>query len=215
MLYSICVYFFAINSIKYLSSTNKLKEVQLLRELEMHRNLLIETRLKDSLLQKEKQLHVALETENRFNASQLGSEKRVSALLHEESSSQKKQLQREYLLRGFLIIGLTAFWLEDTVGITLIYSRMTMILGGMLLPLELFPPVFKTALKMLPFGYIVSGPARLFVHPDPLAWTEAARLLSILFVADVFQSRFDGTPAICDGAIFLRSNEYLYCVGLK
>lgn len=42
----------ANSSIKYLSSTNKLKEAQLLRELEMHRNLLIETRLKDSLLQK-------------------------------------------------------------------------------------------------------------------------------------------------------------------
>jgi len=29
------------------------------------------------------------------------------------------------------------------------------------------------------------------------------------------ESRFDGTPAISDGAIFLRSNEYLYCIGLK
>lgn len=29
------------------------------------------------------------------------------------------------------------------------------------------------------------------------------------------ESRFDGTPAISDGQIFLRSNEYLYCVGLK
>ncbi|MGQ0636587.1 MAG: outer membrane protein assembly factor BamB family protein [Planctomycetaceae bacterium] len=28
-------------------------------------------------------------------------------------------------------------------------------------------------------------------------------------------SRFDGTPAISDGQIFLRSNEYLYCVGKK
>jgi hypothetical protein len=28
-------------------------------------------------------------------------------------------------------------------------------------------------------------------------------------------SRFDGTPAISDGQIFLRSNEYLYCVATK
>lgn len=29
------------------------------------------------------------------------------------------------------------------------------------------------------------------------------------------ESRFDGTPAISDGQIFLRSNKYLYCVGEK
>jgi hypothetical protein len=29
------------------------------------------------------------------------------------------------------------------------------------------------------------------------------------------ESRFDGTPAISDGQIFLRSNKYLYCVGVK
>jgi outer membrane protein assembly factor BamB len=28
-------------------------------------------------------------------------------------------------------------------------------------------------------------------------------------------SRFDGTPAISDGQLFLRSNQYLYCVGTK
>jgi hypothetical protein len=38
---------------------------------------------------------------NSVNASQLGNQKRLSALLNKESSSQKKQLQKEYLLRGF------------------------------------------------------------------------------------------------------------------
>jgi len=28
-------------------------------------------------------------------------------------------------------------------------------------------------------------------------------------------SRFDGTPAVSNGQIFLRSNEYLYCVAAK
>ncbi len=101
----------ANSNIKYLSSANKVKELQLLRELETRRNLLMETRLKDSLLQKEKQLHAALDIENRFNARQLGSQKQLSALLHEESQSQKMQLQREYLLRGFLIMGLVGLLL--------------------------------------------------------------------------------------------------------
>lgn len=68
---------------------------------------------------------------------------------------------------GFLLVGLSAFWLEDTTGLSLIYSRLTMILGGMLLPLDLFPQSFQFILKALPFGNIVSGPARQLVHPDP------------------------------------------------
>lgn len=67
---------------------------------------------------------------------------------------------------GNFLIGLAAFWLEDTNGLVLIYSRMTMILGGMLIPLELFPDTWQTTLKLLPFSAVVYGPARLFVAPD-------------------------------------------------
>lgn len=67
---------------------------------------------------------------------------------------------------GNFLIGLAAFWLEDTNGLVLIYSRMTMILGGMLIPLELFPDSWQGTLKLLPFSTIVYAPARLFVSPD-------------------------------------------------
>ena len=48
----------------------------------------------------------------------------------------------------------------------LIYSRVTMILGGMLLPIELFPTAWQPLLRALPFAGIVYGPSRLFVQPD-------------------------------------------------
>jgi ABC-2 type transport system permease protein len=67
---------------------------------------------------------------------------------------------------GFLMVGLSAFWLEDTSGFTLIYSRMTMILGGMLVPLELFPDFARGIVEWLPFSSAVYAPARLFVHPS-------------------------------------------------
>ena len=38
-----------------------------------------------------------------------------------------------------LLIGLCAFWLESTQGIALIYSRLLMVLGGLLLPLTVYP----------------------------------------------------------------------------
>ncbi|PZM77706.1 MAG: ABC transporter permease [Candidatus Melainabacteria bacterium] len=66
----------------------------------------------------------------------------------------------------YFLIGLAAFWLEDTTGLTLIYSRMTMILGGMLIPLELFPDGWQQILRVLPFSAIVYGPARVFVTGD-------------------------------------------------
>jgi ABC-2 type transport system permease protein len=67
---------------------------------------------------------------------------------------------------GLFLIGLCAFWIEDTSGIALIYSRLTWILGGMLIPLELFPSSLQPLLRALPFSSILYGPARLFVHPD-------------------------------------------------
>ena len=67
---------------------------------------------------------------------------------------------------GQLLIGMGAFWLEDTSGLLLIYSRITMILGGMLIPLDLFPQAVQPWLRALPFSSIIYGPARMFVHPD-------------------------------------------------
>lgn len=67
---------------------------------------------------------------------------------------------------GNFLIGLGAFWLEDTSGLVLLYSRVTMILGGMLIPLELFPDAMIPVLKALPFAGMVNGPATAFVRPD-------------------------------------------------
>jgi ABC-2 type transport system permease protein len=67
---------------------------------------------------------------------------------------------------GNFLVGLAAFWIEDTVGLQLIYSRLTMILGGMLIPLELFPASWQPLLQSLPFAAVVYGPARLFVAPQ-------------------------------------------------
>lgn len=65
------------------------------------------------------------------------------------------------------LIGLGAFWLEDTTGIMLIYSRLSMMLGGMLFPLTLFPDGVRQVLEWLPFAAVLYGPARLLVNPSP------------------------------------------------
>lgn len=68
-------------------------------------------------------------------------------------------------LAGFLI-GLGAFWFEDTSGLNLIYSRLNMIFGGMLFPLSIFPENVIPFLEWLPFSAVLYGPAKLLVAPS-------------------------------------------------
>ena len=63
-------------------------------------------------------------------------------------------------------ISLLAFWAEDTSSFLFIYDRFLMILGGMLLPLELFPGALEAVARALPFGAMIYAPARTFVDPD-------------------------------------------------
>jgi viologen exporter family transport system permease protein len=68
---------------------------------------------------------------------------------------------------GAFGIGLLAFWTEDTSSIGLIYDRLVMLLGGMLLPLELFPEPLGAIARVLPFATLIYGPARLAFGAAP------------------------------------------------
>ncbi|HEU5317285.1 MAG TPA: ABC-2 family transporter protein [Chloroflexota bacterium] len=67
-------------------------------------------------------------------------------------------------------IGLLAFWIEDTSSVQLIYSRLVMLLGGMLLPLEVFPEPVGSVARALPFSTMVYAPARLALAGGDAAW---------------------------------------------
>ncbi len=68
---------------------------------------------------------------------------------------------------AMLGIGLLAFWVEDTTSIALIYDRLVMLLGGMMLPLDVFPEPIGTVARALPFSQLVYGPARLALSSAP------------------------------------------------
>lgn len=67
-------------------------------------------------------------------------------------------------------ISLGSFWIEDTTGLHLLYRRLLMLGGGMLIPLEAYPDWLQKVTRALPFQYLVYQPARLFVQPDALDW---------------------------------------------
>ena len=67
---------------------------------------------------------------------------------------------------GALLVGLCAFWLESTQGIALIYSRVMMLLGGLMVPLDLYPEAVQPILRALPFAAILHAPGRMLVAPS-------------------------------------------------
>jgi ABC-2 type transport system permease protein len=67
---------------------------------------------------------------------------------------------------GAMLVGLCAFWLESTQGIALIYSRLMMLLGGLMVPLEVYPDSVQPILRALPFAAILNAPGRMLVAPS-------------------------------------------------
>jgi ABC-2 type transport system permease protein len=67
-------------------------------------------------------------------------------------------------------LGLLSFWVEDTFAFTFIYTRLVLLLGGTLLPLNVFPDWARGIAEALPFGYIIYGPARSLVGFDGGFW---------------------------------------------
>jgi ABC-2 type transport system permease protein len=63
-------------------------------------------------------------------------------------------------------IGLLAFWTEETEPFALIYSRLVLVLGGVLVPLELFPEPLGSIARVLPFSALLYGPARTIIKFD-------------------------------------------------
>jgi ABC-2 type transport system permease protein len=85
-------------------------------------------------------------------------------------------------------VGLLAFWIEETSPIAFIQDRLLMLLGGMMLPLEIFPALLRTIAGWLPLGMIIYAPARLLVgaatlHPWTVLGTQMIWLVAIGLVS--------------------------------
>lgn len=63
----------------------------------------------------------------------------------------------------YICLALTSFWFEDNTAFFWIYSKLIFTLGGMLMPIELFPKWLQGLSHYLPFAYVTYVPARLAV----------------------------------------------------
>jgi len=70
-----------------------------------------------------------------------------------------------FLLNFFtrMALALLAFWVEDTGPFFWVYSKVLFTLGGLFMPLEVYPQWLQRVAAALPFNHILYRPARLFV----------------------------------------------------
>lgn len=82
----------------------------------------------------------------------------------------------------YFAIGLLAFWTEETQSFAFLYSRVTLVLGGVLAPLEIFPQPLRSIAQALPFSTILYAPARTLVHFewDRFGWTLLQQVITLL-----------------------------------
>lgn len=69
-----------------------------------------------------------------------------------------------------IIIGLLAFWMEESTPVYWIIQKAVFILGGLFFPIDFFPPWLAGISKALPFAYITYWPARVIVDFDFQIW---------------------------------------------
>lgn len=63
-------------------------------------------------------------------------------------------------------VALSAFWVEETQGLEFVYKKLLFTIGGMLMPLEVFPEALRRVCEWLPFQTVLYFPAKMFVNYD-------------------------------------------------
>jgi len=72
-----------------------------------------------------------------------------------------------------MLIGLSAFIMEENFALYLIYQKINFMLG-MFLPVEFLPAWLQPVAKNLPFSYVYWAPAKIFVDYSPALFWELA-----------------------------------------
>jgi ABC-2 type transport system permease protein len=78
----------------------------------------------------------------------------------------------------FLVaIGMTAFWIQDSAPVFWIWQKMSFVLGGLILPIALYPGWLQALARWTPFHPLVSAPGASALGLEPIgAWDVAARI---------------------------------------
>jgi viologen exporter family transport system permease protein len=64
----------------------------------------------------------------------------------------------------YLLVGLLAFWMSDISPVWWVWQKLMFVLGGLMLPLELYPDVIRKIARFTPFPAALAGPASVVLE---------------------------------------------------
>jgi len=79
----------------------------------------------------------------------------------------------------YLWIGLLAFWLEDVAPVYWVWQKLLFVLGGLMMPIELYPDLIRRLAPFTPFPSVLAGPASFVLHRSSAEAVVHALALSI------------------------------------
>ena len=96
-----------------------------------------------------------------------------------------------------VLVGLLAFWVEESAPLYWIWQKASFVLGGLMIPIDLYPQWLQRLTRLLPFEALLYGPARTVVAYDA-AFARLALLKLVLW-----------------GAIILAALNAVYALGRR
>ena len=67
------------------------------------------------------------------------------------------------MLACYVAVGLSAFWLHDSMPAYLIWQKLAFICGGLFVPLDVYPSWLRNAAAWTPFPTLLYAPAQFFL----------------------------------------------------
>jgi ABC-2 type transport system permease protein len=97
-----------------------------------------------------------------------------------------------YLL--YVLTGLTAFWIDDVSPVFWVGQKLLFVLGGLMMPLTIYPEWIQRLAALTPFPFILAGPASFLLDGEPpsapaLAWRLALWLIAAALAAHLLFQR--------------------------
>jgi ABC-2 type transport system permease protein len=90
----------------------------------------------------------------------------------------------------YVLLGLLAFWLHDVSPVFWVWQKLLFVLGGLMLPLELYPQLFQRVAMVTPFPSLLAAPASFVLGTGVMTPAVLVRHLLIWSCATALTTRW-------------------------
>lgn len=84
------------------------------------------------------------------------------------------------------IIGLSAFFIQDTAPIYWVWQKLSFVFGGLMFPLDLYPDTLQKVAGVTPFPWLLYAPGRVAIGAEPAFLWKTTLALATWLVISVF-----------------------------